>query len=189
MMVVVVSITMLMIVLVTQNEHRNTIDDQSEESNEDRRVEGDLHGIDKSFDAFPRHNQRKKCKQNCPGKATQRIDLSGSECVSLVMGVTPGVNIGKYIDAESGRMRAHVQTVGQQGHRTKEDAGCDFDNHHDPGNGDDNDGANLTRTFLVLPEPMAVLPRRMFIVLHHLFDTKRLMKVNCFLSESADKGE
>jgi hypothetical protein len=73
-----------------------------------------------------------------------------------------------------------VQTVGQQGHRTEEDAGCDFDNHHGPGNGDDNDGASLTRAFLVLPEPMAVLPRMMFIVLHHLFDTKRLMKVNGF---------
>jgi hypothetical protein len=42
---------------------------------------------------------------------------------------------------------------------------------------------------LVLTEPMAVLPQRMFIVLHHLFDAKQLMKVNCFLSESADKGE
>jgi len=36
---------------------------------------------------------------------------------------------------------------------------------------------------------MAVLPRRMFIVLHHLFDTKQLMKVNGFLNESSDKGE
>jgi hypothetical protein len=93
------------------------------------------------------------------------------------------------IDAEGGCVRGHVQTVGQQGHRTKEDAGRDFDNHHDTGNGDDNDSTNLTRAFLVLTEPMAVLPQRMFIVLHHLFDAKQLMKVNCFLSESADKGE
>jgi hypothetical protein len=38
---------------------------------------------------------------------------------------------------------------------------------------------------LVLPEPMAVLPRRMFVVLHHLFDTKPLMKVNLFFNHKA----
>jgi len=48
------------------------------------------------------------------------------------------------------------------------------------GNANDNDGANLTRAFLVLPEGMAVLQRKMFIMLHHLFDKKRLMKVNGF---------
>ena len=69
-----------------------------------------------------------------------------------------GIHIGKGIDTQRNGMRAHMQTVCQQGHGTVGDAGDYLYHHHGGGYGDHHEGAELPGTLLVLAEAVGVSP-------------------------------
>ncbi len=69
-----------------------------------------------------------------------------------------GVVIGEGCYGEGGRVRAHVQAVGQKSHGTKEKAGDDLHNHDYGRYGYDRQGPTFTGGCPVLPESVIVDP-------------------------------
>ena len=47
-------------VMISQDNDRNTVDDQTKHSNEDSLIEGDRDRMDQSVNALPDHQQRKE---------------------------------------------------------------------------------------------------------------------------------
>lgn len=65
-------------------------------------------------------------------------------------------------------MRSHVEPVGKERHRAIDEPRRDLDDHHDRSEGDDDDGASLTTSPLVLVEDVIVGGRADPLFLHRL---------------------
>ena len=64
----------------------------------------------------------------------------------------PRVDVCKRINAERNGMGCHVQAIREKRHGAEDDARDDLDHHHQPGDGDYNQSAGLSRLLLVLAE-------------------------------------
>jgi len=121
----------VMVVTVAQNDDADTVDQQSEHGNNNGLVVGEGHRMHKSIDALDDHQESEEGEHDCARESSERVELACTEAERGIVSSTTGKNVGKDRETECRRVRCHVQTVGEQSHRTEENAGGNLDRHHD----------------------------------------------------------
>ena len=100
-MILVMAVHLIMVVIVllvimvstvvmfeTQNEDRSSIDNQTEDRDENRLIVCNTYRVYQPLYALPCHHQCENTQQNRPCESAQSVDLSGAETVSRVVSVT-----------------------------------------------------------------------------------------------------
>jgi hypothetical protein len=158
---------LVMPVLVhAQYEYAESVYHQPEYRNENGLVVDNFYRMEKPFQAFPAHDKGKQGQQNGSAKAAEGIHLAGAETEIRIMRVTSSIDVCEGIDAECGRVRCHVESVGQQRHRSEQDARNDLNHHHRAGDGNDNECAQFAWSLPVLTEGVTVPPALVIVTLH-----------------------
>ena len=147
----------VMIVIHPQQENADPVYHEAEDRHENRLVESDRHGGKETTGALDRHPQRKQGQQQRPGKAGESIHLSGSKGEAPIESVAPRVGITDDRDPQRARMRSHVESVSQQGHRAEGDSSGNLDHHHEPGEQDDPPGSLFSFADYVLSERVILI--------------------------------
>ncbi|OQB35868.1 MAG: hypothetical protein BWY09_02132 [Candidatus Hydrogenedentes bacterium ADurb.Bin179] len=80
------------------------IDNQAKKGYKDGLVENDFHRAEHPAGAFPRHEQGKKCQQQCPAEAAQGVNLSRSETISGIGRVLSRIDICEGVYAQCCRV-------------------------------------------------------------------------------------
>ena len=101
-------IVTVMMVLVTQDQHRNAVHDQSQHGNNDCLVESDRHRVYEPIEALPHHHEGKKHQQHRSDKSAEGVYLPGAKAVALVVRVPPGITVSNNVDSQGRCVRSHV---------------------------------------------------------------------------------
>jgi hypothetical protein len=80
-------------------------------------------------------------------EACEVAELACSEGEARIASVLTGVGVGKRGKQQSARMRAHMEAVGDQGDRAKQQAADNLDGHH--GSTEPDHGPRFTFAFLM----------------------------------------
>ncbi len=143
-------------VMISKDHDAETVDHEAEHGDDDRLVECDGHRLQETMHAFPCHHQCKQGEHHRARKSGQGIYLPGAETESLVVGVATREDIRDQGQAERRCVGRHVKAVGEQRHRSVDQAGRDFDDHRRRCQYDHNSGSGFTRSRLGLAEVMFV---------------------------------
>ncbi len=156
----------MLVVCVSQDEHRCPVHNQAQDCDEDRLAEGDRYRVGQPIEAFSGHQQGENDQQDGARKPTQGVRLARAKAIARVVRVAPGVDVGKDADAQCCSVRGHVQSVGQQRHRAEKQAGGDLGDHHNSGNGDHDQRPLFCRSPDPLTKVMGMLPQAKIGVMH-----------------------
>lgn len=105
---------------------------------DDSRLEkSDVGRIEQSRHRFDADAERNKPERHRRGKSSEIADLAGSEAIGRVVRIALRITISDRRHAEGTGMRRHVETIGEQRHRSRDVAGDDLADHHQRGQNDD----------------------------------------------------
>ena len=163
---------MMMLVPVSlrvQNNHADAIHNQPEDRHEDRLVEYNLNRVEQPRDTFKGHEQREDREQYRTRKTSERVHLAGAKAVATVARVAASIGIGKGGDAQRRRVRCHMQAVCQQSHGAKDNAGDQFDHHHNRCYGNNEKRSAFAGPALILRKGMLMLVTFKIVFVHAVY--------------------
>ena len=127
----------------TEQEHARDVDNESQHRNRNGLVEVDRNRPDQAGDGFVADEDRDHGQHDGAGEAGQISQLAGAEAETIVFGVTARVAVGQRCEQKRARVRRHMQTVGDERDRAKDQAADDLGDHHEGTERDHHPGAAL----------------------------------------------
>ena len=152
----IVAMTVIMIMLVTQQPGAGQIHAKAEHGHRNRFVESNRHGMQQTAKALPGDEQGNHRQDNGRSKGCEVAQLAGAEGKALIMRMAPGIGVGERGDEQGACMGAHVQPVGDQGHRAEQRSATDLRHHHGTAQRDDDPGLSLVAGMVGAEEQMLV---------------------------------
>jgi hypothetical protein len=142
-MAVRMTLPVVMIMVIAQKQRAKQVDAEPDDGNQDGLIEANRYRTKQTFHAFITDEQRDHRERYRTRESREVAQLSGAKGQAGIVGVSPRIRIRQGRDKKRARMRGHVQSVGNERHRTEPISADNLGNHHRCANGNDRPGLSL----------------------------------------------